>query len=776
MAARTTTKGAGADNDDDGHPVEASGPSSPSRRQPSRRRSSVLRWQRATSGESPAPESPNTPKSHDFARQASTSSFSAQNHSQARPGMRASRPTHDRLPSAQSTLSDQSFAGGAVETYEEARRAFGRGTPSPYFMAAVSFLVSLVQGLPLASMFKVYTFLVCEVYDRKVADDLAVNEDRWLSRPVSVLTTLYSSSVTALGIPAAPELPHPPQCSDPRVQKTTSAYAATMETVGALVALVLLNRVTKISRRIGRKPLLLVPQITFILGFTAFRLAVALPEYLGIAVLFVALVTLEASAAGPLKVGLQSYVVDTTSDSQRATALGFIDGFGQIGAFPSSTLGGFLAAITGEFFAPFYASVALAGLSFFYILVLVPESKKHRHHTFIDDWEHSAETEQRQQVEEQASDSRRASYRSQHGNRSEYSALSTDAATTAASPPNEPRWRRWLQRANFLQPLGIFMPHRSGSANTNDAETSPGEGPSGGRGSSGGLDFRLLNLAFIVVFEEVYQVFMVPMLLLYNSDVFGFDVLQNGYIVSLLQGVRALFLTVIFPPAVSAVRRRISAYVKRRQEAAHRAHLAKEQNRGSGRGEQEPLLASGQGQAARTNSNTFAGGPPSAAVGEADADGGSSFSDVTSTTVAKAEERGKFDILIMVTSYAVAAGCFALLALSRRAGQPWIFLPAGVIGLQLASGATSVRTALIVNSVSEKDQGKSLAANQVLCSAVYASFPLVTSLVYGLGLSLGMPELVWIFKAAFAAMACLGSLCLFLTHRGQSSHHHNRTN
>lgn len=123
--------------------------------------------------------------------------------------------------------------------------------------------------------------------------------------------------------------------------------------------------------------MLLISEVIFALGFAAFRLAVALPKYLGVVVLFVAIVSLGASAAGPLKVSLQSYVVDTTSDSQRTIALGFIDGFGQIEAFPSSTLGGFLAAVTGEFFAPFYASIALAGLSFFYILVLLPKSKRH---------------------------------------------------------------------------------------------------------------------------------------------------------------------------------------------------------------------------------------------------------------------------------------------------------------------------------------------------------------------------------------------------------------
>jgi hypothetical protein len=82
------------------------------------------------------------------------------------------------------------------------------------------------------------------------------------------------------------------------------------------------------------------------------------------------------------------------------------------------------------------------------------------------------------------------------------------------------------------------------------------------------MDFRLLNLAAVVVFEETYQAFMVPLLLLYNSERFGFDVLQNGYLVSVLQSTRALFLTAIFPPGVALARRYVTklAVARRRKQ------------------------------------------------------------------------------------------------------------------------------------------------------------------------------------------------------------------
>lgn len=688
------------------------------------------------------------PKAHDFARSSSASSSNGRRESSgggegsestAKPrrpgGLRQQNTSHGSVDSA------RTFAGDATETYQEARHAFEEGRASPYFMAVVAFLCSLSQGLPLASMFKVYTFLTCEIYDDiSAGDGEGSSVDK--SGIVNTLVRALNSGVQTLGIsiPPAPELPHPPQCSEPRVQKTTSAYAAAMATVGALVALLLLDKVTKVSRHFGRKPIMLLPQLLIALAFSGFRLSVALPQYAGMSLLFVAVVILEASAGAPLRISIQNYVVDTTTDSQRAAALSFIEGFGQIGAFPSSTLGGFLAAVTGQFFAPFYASIAVALFSFVFILILVPESKKHRHHTLIDNWEHSAEADERHAEQERRREAmRRQSYQSTGGGNESYISTETNNSTMPTG------WRHYIRKINFLQPLGIFMParHQSGSR----------------RGS---LDWRLLNLAAIVVSEETFQVFLVPTLLLFNSDVFGFDVLQNGYLVSLLQGTRALYLTAIFPPAVAAARRWISARVQKAKE--RRKSAQKDQQRRSQASETSPLLGNG-------SSGSGANGGEGAAE-EGEGAEGSSFagSQFTSTTVAKQEQRGKLDIVVMVFSYSLATASFLLFALSRRLGStPWAALALAIVGTQLSSGATNVRTALIVNSVSEEEQSRALAANQVLCTLVYACIPLLTSLVYGAGIQRGLPEAVWIFKGLFAALAAIGSLGLFVTHRGVSA-------
>lgn len=687
------------------------------------------------------------PKAHDFAR--SSSSSSSNHREESSGGAQASESTaKPRRPgglrqqntSQGSVDSARSFAGDAAETYQEARHAFEEGRASPYFMAVVAFLCSLSQGLPLASMFKVYTFLTCEIYDDIIAGDegkSSLGKEGGHHRFANSMVRALDSGAQTLGIsiPPAPELPHPPQCSDPRVQKTTSAYAAAMATVGALVALLLLDKVTKVSRHFGRKPIMLLPQLLIALAFSGFRLSVALPQYAGMSLLFVAVVILEASAGAPLRISIQNYVVDTTTDSQRAAALSFIEGFGQIGAFPSSTIGGFLAAVTGQFFAPFYASIAVALFSFVFILILVPESKKHRHHTLIDDWEHSAEADERHAEQERRREAmRRQSYQSTGEANESYISTETNISTAPTG------WRHYLRKINFLQPLGIFLPARHQS------------GPRRGK-----LDWRLLNLAAIVVFEETFQVFLVPTLLLFNSDVFGFDVLQNGYLVSLLQGTRALYLTAIFPPAVAALRRWISARVQRRKSAL------KDQQRCSQASETSPLLGHGNG-----NGEEGARG----AAEEGEGDEGSRFngSQFTSTTVAKQEQRGKLDIVVMVLSYSLATTSFLLFSLSRRLGtEPWTALALAIVGTQLSSGATNVRTALVVNSVSEEEQSRALAANQVLCTLVYACVPLLTSLVYGAGIQRGVPEAVWIFKGLFAALAAVGSLGLFLTHRGVSA-------
>ncbi|PWN94422.1 hypothetical protein FA10DRAFT_48679 [Acaromyces ingoldii] len=707
------------------------------------------------------------------------------------------------LASQESDRSDATFAGGATETFHDARAALGRGVPSAHHMAVVTLLGALAQGMPLASMFKAYSYMMCRVYDSRNANDGGSGTEH-----------LGASMM----LPPAPELPSSPSCNDPWVQKATSSYAAAMATVGALLGLVLLDRCSRISRRFGRKPLMLFTHTLLALAFLVFRLSVSLPTYVGAALLYLSVVIFEASAGAPLRIAVQNYVVDVTTETQRAGALSFIDGFGQMGAFPSSTLGGWLAASTQKFFAPFYAAVAIYAAAVAYILVLVPESKRNRHHTLIDDFEHfgeegshpdrhkspkvgnggltgGADGDGTTDDDDESNDGADQEQRRRTAQR-RISYVSTAPSESASGAASVSLVRRLIYRLNFLAPISIFWPrrkphhHPSSDHSAVHIDARDGEGPA----KKGPMDYRLLNLALIVVFEESFQVFLVPVLILYNTEVFKYDVVQNGYLVSLLQGVRALYLTAIFPPAVAKAREWIKERVKRR--AAARAQ--KQVHGDSHAGEREPLLrqrnglegeagkrpppAPGRGVATRDTA-LDSNGSPSHALGQ---DGEVPPTQTEEAAVAKRDQRGKLDVAILLVSYLLSAASFVLLARTRadqKVAAPWVGLALGIVGLQLGAGATSVRTALIVNAVSHPDeddvdggdgssshassslQSKALAANQILCTAVYAIVPLLTSAVYGWGLQRGQPQVVWYFKAIFAGLSALGSGVLLLHHR-----------
>ncbi|PWN52574.1 hypothetical protein IE53DRAFT_272147 [Violaceomyces palustris] len=719
----------------------------------------------------------------------------------------------------------------------------GGSGPSPYHMAVVMLLGSLASGMPLASMFKVYTFIMCEVYDPEVgrmrikpSTDLGeLSNTKAHHHPFDPFTSdFHSSSFPSSSFRewfssrSAPELPSPPQCSSPWVQSSTSSYSASMVTVGSILALLSLSRVTEISSRLGRKPLLLLTHLLVAFGFTIFRLSLLLPPTWAASILFLAVVISEASSGAPLRVAIQNYVVDTSPEPERAALLSFIEGFGQIGAFPSSTLGGLLASLTGHFFAPFYACVGVYLVAFSYVLFLVPESKRGRH----QGWDGSvpdrrdpeagveegldgdleddvregslrtvSESEMREEEEEEEPQDQGRGGGGRGG---------TTTTTTTKDPKQG--WRsRILSKVNFISPLAIFLPRKR--------PISPlGERAMNGRGERDErkrLDFRLLNLALVVLFEETFQVFLVPLLLLYNGERFGFDVLQNGYLVSILQSCRAIFLTAIFPPLINLARRWITKRGLKRREKKRgrsssfsygtlskktipRANIVTLKGRGNGdatpsssriptssssysyfssrvkggRTSRMNLTAAQDWEISRSNRRRPSLYSSISNLGKTRTETLTSanrslnrLEDLPDQDTIKRIQRGKLDMCVMFGSYLISSVSLFVIA---RTGleNPWFGLVTGIVGLQLGSGATSLRTALMVNAVQERDQTETLAANQVLCTSVNAFMPLLTSLVYGKALESGRPEIVWYFKSIFAGLASLASLALFWSHSG----------
>lgn len=743
-------------------------------------------------------------------------------------------------------------------------------------MAVVTLLGSLASGMPLASMFKVYTYIMCELYDPTIRDEPISHKG---SRQLSAIRTLFfptaAATVATTKLPPAPELPNPSRCSLPWVQKSTSSYSAGMVTVGALLGLMTLSRASTLSRRFGRKPLLLIAHAIIALAILVFRFAVILPPLAGAAVLYCAVVLSEASAGAPLRIAIQNYVVDTTSEAQRAGALSFIEGFGQIGAFPSSALGGLLASLTNEFFAPFYADCGLMVLAVAYILLIVPESKPGAEQTFVDQWLQTNEVES---ASSQGGENGRGE--TEHGEDSGARDESNVTWSTVHSDGDMSkfRWRSRLRKLNFLRPLAIFWPRRRHYSHMTEQDvidapvqedTSTVQASAHPNGSAGTdqsntaqlstavqrlqsrMDFRLLNLAAVVVFEETYQAFMVPLLLLYNSERFGFDVLQNGYLISVLQSTRALFLTAIFPPGVALARRYVAkvGLARRRKQLRKLKEAARQQRRNfratsrNDTSHAEPVNGNERAPLVHESSNVNYGSVTAKDYGRRErpsSSGGSEiearparrrpsyrsaaslgYSHLKSNTrssmasgftigssnwethsifasspseLIKRIQRGKLDISIMVASYVLATASFLVMATSAKAptssshstgtlshtaveadrdghgrlwwSSPWIPLVISVVLLQISSGSTSVRTALVVNAVSEDDQTKALAAHQILVTVVAAVVPLLTSFVFGVALERGHPELVWLFKALFAALAAIGALGLFWSHRG----------
>ncbi|KAE8233715.1 hypothetical protein CF326_g1252 [Tilletia indica] len=649
----------------------------------------------------------------------------------------------------------------------------------------------LAAGLPLASLFKVYTYVLCIAFPPPS------------SSPKPHL--LFK-------LPPAPSLPFPdPTCpTNPQIASSTSSYAATVTALASILALTSIDRASAMTRRFGRKPLMLLMHILLILGYTVVRFGVALSQASasspqrksgipGLVLVMIGAILAETAQGAPLRIALQNYIVDTVPNehsgnedddeeeeeeeeegeegghsssspaSSRASALSFLDGIGQLGAFPSSTLGGLLAAATAAFFAPFYAAIVCVGLAFAWALLGVPESKMDRQHiAIIDEFDPSPSSPA--QGENSAAQSSSSSRQEETSGTAANEGQDSSHPTTLRS-----RFRKWLRFLNFLKPLAVFAPVRnSPSADAQQAS------------SSSFFDLRLPILALLILAEETYQAFLLPAFLLYCSDVFGYNQLQEGYLISILQGSRALWLTLIFPRLLGWARGAVA------RRAERRALKAREAAGDEGR----PLIAPSSGE---------------------------------ESGVEKAVSRAKarLDMLVLILSYLLSILAFLLIASARAAYTPpskgegekerrgegegakraWWTLIVGIVVLQLASGSASVRTALVVNAASgssaarerlsthrhratgavaataneeepeeEEEEETSastaeslaLAANQILITITTALMPILTSLVYSRGLQAKpnpLPEAVWLFKAGVAGLSAV--VCVVLALEGE---------
>lgn len=610
-------------------------------------------------------------------------------------------------------------------------------------MAVLMVLASLAQSIPLANMFAVYKRIVCRVQD--------------------------SPWGPSLGAPVPPPPPGQGHCDDAWVAQRTSNYAAAMATAGAIFALLVLARVTALTERFGRKPLLLATLLVLAIGYNVYSVAPLVPDAMAAAaIIFVAVIFLEAAQGIVLRTAMQEYVVDTTRPDDRASMLSFIEGVGQLGAFPGSSLGGYLPTLTGLFNAPFYAAALIFALGMIYVLVCVPESKRSAGHHFWNDLQFETESEPsaagRTEPDPGSSFARHSWYDSDcsHNRPRLGSRASTVSAHSADGDGSESSscWPR------FLFPLIHVLGPCPKDASRPDAAKR--------------MRMRWIrrHLAVVIMLEESFQVFILPLLLLYNADVLHAGVQENGTLISVLQGARALFLVIIFPSLITSLRRITLRFAKQRGSAAvdeSRGRQAVPSTEEEPR-EQSPLLSHSDDEMPGRPSHTgehvhWPSGPPPRRYEDGDEDPGRRSSE----TVAPAEEPeekegpevGALDAGMMILSYLCSCAAFVLIAASGSdrvpsvmQAHPFVVQATALVLLEMGAGGTSLRTALFVNQSPKDMQAQALAASQMMCALVYSTAPLLLSGIYAWSLTAGAPGAVWLVKAGLAMAAALVSLPL----------------
>lgn len=647
------------------------------------------------------------------------------------------------------------------------------GRRSAYHMALLTLISSLAQSIPLASMFAVYKRIVCRVQD--------------------------SPWGPSLGAPSPPPPLGVGHCDDPWVAQRTSNYAASMATAGAVFALLVLARATALTERFGRKPLLLITLTILAVGYNVYAVAPLVPDAIvAAAVIFAAVIFLEAAQGIVLRTATQEYVVDTTRPEDRAGMLSFIEGVGQLGAFPGSTVGGYLPTLTGLFDAPFYTAALTFLVGMCYVLVCVPESKRSAEHHFWNDLQYETESEpSASRVTNPTSGSHFARnswcdsdfhhHRPRLGSRD--STISADSRGSGVNDldRNTSGW------PSFLFPLVLVLgPSPRDKSKPDAAERKR-------------MRWTRRHLALVIVLEESFQVFILPLLLLFNADVLRAGVKENGALISVLQGSRALFLVILFPWLIKHLRRSTARVLQRHaaepdgaEPQEHSPLLGPTTTTPSSNGRYprgHPIASDLENEPGHPSSNHNhhdarhrdehvhwpAGRPPrrheeaeqDLAPGEHEDHGGllarGSAAPIRHKEEPPEQEPGALYAGMMILSYLSSCAAFLMIAASgsgRMPGllgrHPFLVQSSALVLLEMGAGGTSLRTALFVNQSPRDIQAQALAASQMICALVYATAPLVLSGIYAWSLTAGAPGLVWIVKAGLALAAGLVSVPLYV--------------
>lgn len=454
--------------------------------------------------------------------------------------------------------------------------------------------------------------------------------------------------------------------------------------------------------------------------------------------------------------------------------MAFVDGLSQLGSFPSAAIGGWIASLTRNFWSPFYSAAVVLAIASVYIMTCVPESRKgFREGAGREEEEEEEEAEQRNL--EGSSDEERdreSSSSSQAGNPASRSTQTQDTSTQRL------KWSP-LRVISFLSPLLLFLPVRLPHSTHS---STPGETSNDSKRKR--LRYLLLPplLFLLSLLEACYNVFILPALLLYNTDILGLSVIQNGLVVSGLQAVRGLWLIAIWPRGLSWWRGSSKEEDEQRSSNSNSEDQASKKNQLNRPKRPNSMIRTSYGSTSYS---------PETPLPDDRAPLGSN-----SSTDASLKRERSGDLVPLIFSYVQASIGFMILSTSRSSfwSNPLIPIVMGTWVLETGSGSHSCRTSLIVktlgdlitdnrkreqeNEVETSDQDQTtevsesnskgsdprdtdletslLSALQLLATLTLSSIPVFTSAVYSWGLKIDLPESVWILKA----LCSLGSLVL----------------
>ncbi|KAA8909772.1 major facilitator superfamily domain-containing protein [Sphaerosporella brunnea] len=288
------------------------------------------------------------------------------------------------------------------------------------------------------------------------------------------------------------------QCQIPEVHARTSTFILALGLLAGGIAALTAPRLGSISDRNGRRGLMAISSLGFLIAEITTILAAKYPDYFDVRILLLGSVV--DGICGSFMLGMalaNSYGADCTSPKHRATAFGALQGCLFLGSATGPIFGGLLVEKTGNILSPFYAALVAHTIYILYTLFILPESLSER---------------------------RMRHARSKHA--AERRLRGDDSAASN---------KHWANPKNLLEPLTILCP------------TAPG--------TTTRLRINMMLLAAIDF--TLFGVGMggMTVIIMYAERQFHWRNLESSIYLSVINSTRVTILLVVLPILVTYVRR-----------------------------------------------------------------------------------------------------------------------------------------------------------------------------------------------------------------------------